>query len=639
MNAAPDPITLLRQKEETRSLFSVYRIVGDRAPDQCLFLAIETFWKGVAKAIGVQDAERVLLNAYSIADTNIVLRVSAPLLLSEDVAKVPQTFDEEGFRDEIDGIRWRSAGRESKAVRLRTIERIKAASPGDEQTKGSKSRPDGSLTDARRNRVIQRGAMQHVFVIPEGEDEATVVVEQVEALWKRLHDRKGRTNAESVTLRCYRISGRIGTICTIAPMHMSSEIAIAGEMLEVPGEGYVVDGAPWTEPTAEMQEARALGIAGGRTRMIERLRRGVRLNKDGSPRGGQDRFVSDGQENATIHIHGHEPFHFQRKRNRAAVDGPGTLIRLSVPRNEDERKDGFTPIVLALKARCGSAIERDPHGFSVVGALSQPSSTSIVMSVPQSSVARIEGLRGIRTTSFSLDDVGKLDLVSARTIATILGCGTGVPDDVRAGTSLRASGRGRGNPIVTALRDVHPSMLVVAIANIIVGLWTIVETMWHALGDRAFMAVDRLLVRDHVPAPVRLVAQPPSPTVWSLLHDVLQEDRERIEAARHRCEEFVRVGERLGDLRSSETSSSISGLVSRMASELTEVIAYGSRAEASKAAAGVLDTMERLARRAEDERARLVQGLTDRLETTRRFVDAKLDDQGLSSIPDEGSRA
>lgn len=638
MNAALDPITLLPQKEETRSLFSVYRIVGDRAPEQCLFLAIETFWKGVAKAIGVEDAELVLLNAYSIADTNIVLRVSAPLLLSEDVAKVPQTFDEEGFRDEIDGIRWRSAGRESKAVRLRTIERLKAASPQDGQAKGSKSGLDGSLTDARRDRVTQRGAMQHVFVIPEGEDPAAVVVGQVETLWKRLRDRKGQTNAESVTLRCFRISGSIGTICTIAPMHMSSEIAIAGEMLELPGEGYVVDGAPWTGPTTEMQEARAFGIAGGRTRVIDRLRRGVRLNKDGSPRDGADRFISDGHGNATIHIHGHEPFHFQRKRNPKVEDGPTTLIRLSIARSEDARKDGFSPIVLALKAKCGSAIERDPRGFSIVGTLSQPSSTSVVMSVPDSSVARIERLRGIRTTSFSLDDVGKLDLVSARTIATILGCGTGVPDNARAGTSLRVSATGRENPVVSALQAAHPSMLLVAIANMIVGLWTIVETIWHTIGDHASRTMARTPVRDATPARAAIPAPTPTPEVWGLLHDVLADDHERIDAARRHCEEFTRVGERLGDLRSSETSSSISGLVSRMASELTDVVAYGTRAEASKAASGVLDTLERLAQRAEDERARLVQGLTDRLDTTRRFVDAKLDDQGLSSIPDEGSR-
>ena len=636
MNAALDPITLLPQKEETRSLFNVYRIVGDRAPDQCLFLAIETFWKGVAKAIGVEDAELVLLNAYSIADTNIVLRVSAPLLLSEDVAKVPQTFDEEGFRDEIDGIRWRSAGRESKAVRLRTIERLKAASPQDGQAKGSKSGLDGFLTDARRNGVIQRGAMQHVFVIPEGHDEATAVVEQVEALWKRLRERKGRTDAESVTMRCFRVSGSIGTICAIAPMHMSSEIAIAGEMLEVPGEGYVVDGDSWTEPTADMQKARTLGIAGGRSRVVDRLRSGVRLNKDGSPCGGTDRFVSDGQGNATIHIHGHEPFHFKRKR--PTHDGPGALIRLSIPRNEDAKKDGLTAIVLALKARCGSTIERDPEAFSVVGTLSQPSSTSVVMSVPQSSVARIETLRGIRTTSFSLDDVGKLDLTSARTIATILGCGTGVPDDVRAGTALCASGEGRGNPLVTALRALHPSMLVIAIANVIVGLWTIVETVWHTIGDHASRTMARTPVRDATPPRAGLAAPTRAPGVWSLLHDVLPDDHERIDAARRRCEDFAKVGERLGDLRSSETSSSISGLVSRMASELAEVVAYGTRAEASKAASGVLDTLERLARRAEDERARLVQGLTDKLDTTRRFIDAKLDDQGLSSIPDEGSR-
>ena len=638
MSAALDPITLLPQKEETRSLFSVYRIVGDKAPDQCLFLAIETFWKKVAKVIGVEGAERVLLNAYSIADTNIVLRVSAPLPLSEDVAKVPQTFDEEGFRYEIDGIGWRSAGRGSKAVRLRTIERLKAASAADEPETGSKSRPGNSVMDSRKSRVTQRGAMQHVFVIPEGKDPAAIVVEQVEALWKRLRDRKGQTNAESVTLRCFRVSGSIGTICAIAPMHMSSEIAIAGEMLEVPGEGYVVDDDSWTEPTADMQRARTLGIAGGRSRVVDRLRSGVRLNKDGSPCGGTDRFVSDGQGNATIHIHGHEPFHFQRKRNQAAVNDPGTLIRLSIARNEDDRKDGFSPIVLALKARCGSAIERDPHGFSVVGTLSQPSSTSIVMSVPQSSVARIEGLRGIRTTTFSLDDVDKLDLVSARKIATILGCEAGVPDDAHDGTSLRTSQAGRGNPVVTALRSIHPSMLVVAIANLIVGLWTIVETVWHTVGDHASRTMARTPVRDATPTRTGIPAPTRAPGVWILLHDVLPDDHERIDAARRRCEDFAKVGERLGDLRSSETSSSISGLVSRMASELAEVVAYGTRAEASKAASGVLDTLERLARRAEDERARLVQGLTDKLDTTRRFIDAKLDDQGLSSIPDEGSR-
>lgn len=273
-----------------------------------------------------------------------------------------------------------------------------------------------------------------------------------------------------------------------------------------------------------------------------------------------------------------------------------------------------------------------------MGTLSQPSSTSIVMSVPQSSVARIEGLRGIRTTTFSLDDVDKLDLVSARKIATILGCEAGVPDDAHDGTSLRTSQAGRGNPVVTALRSIHPSMLVVAIANLIVGLWTIVETVWHTVGDHASRTMARTPVRDATPTRTGIPAPTRAPGVWILLHDVLPDDHERIDAARRRCEDFAKVGERLGDLRSSETSSSISGLVSRMASELAEVVAYGTRAEASKAASGVLDTLERLARRAEDERARLVQGLTDKLDTTRRFIDAKLDDQGLSSIPDEGSR-
>lgn len=46
-----------------------------------------------------------------------------------------------------------------------------------------------------------------------------------------------------------------------------------------------------------------------------------------------------------------------------------------------------------------------------------------------------------------------------------------------------------------------------------------------------------------------------------------------------------------------------------------------------------MDTVDRLAERAEQERVRLVSQVAMRLETTRRFVDAKLDHQGLVPLP------
>jgi len=464
-------------KRTHRSQFHIFRIVGDLPPEECLPLAIDGLWRMITREIGADAARTVGLGNISVEARRVIVRIWTPVDHADYIAKLPMTFDADGWQEELREICWRKPDRAANEMRRRALE-----------------------------------------------------------------------------------------------AHRSQSIATTEQM----GAVTVVDHDPDDVPVAT----------------------------------GDDAYASE-----------------------------GTLVRISVPWKGVSKAVNagrrYGAITAFLKSSCTGMLRTSPGSMRIVGTIEQPSSTSLVVELPQNLALRIERMASsVRVTAFSKNDLHTVDRRSAYEFATVMKCRIH-HDYANEARSITVASDGLDEPRgAVADRWLRPSPVVRATRHdALHRAWRLMAGVLDLmlLPFEVLIALDKGLgktsprIVDHAPNPIR---------VWTLLERALPDEPDRILICRTRCDEFERVAARWGDARSAETSSSVTGLLDRLAAEMADMVEWSLPQEVEAAAKDVLDTLERLGLRAEEERRRLVSGLRGRLDTTRRFVELKLDDSELASIPD-----
>lgn len=367
-----------------------------------------------------------------------------------------------------------------------------------------------------------------------------------------------------------------------------------------------------------------------------------------------DRFTTNADGTTTIAIDGSEPFTFVRK---PAQDRDTVLVRLSVGMEWKSATPAHARIIAFVKSVCRDHLDGDTWNLRVIGTLSQPKSESVVMQVPEAMMRTLLSTSSsVRTAEFSAVDLDKLLTEHADRIAILMGCSSGLN-----GRRLRTEAHKQDVPAKELVATATPSYGdkggLQRVANAggrdmsdrgLIGValfhtWRLVGSTLEFIWD-PFRAMERMWLYKQLDnggstAGTAIAGPKPRATAWKLLRTVLEDQTARIEAAESHCDEFERVANRWGDAVSADTSASVGALLDRIATELQEIFEFGSADERTAAGMDTLETLERLGLRAEEERSRLVQNLRARLDTTRRFVDAKLDDRGLTSVTDIGRAA
>jgi hypothetical protein len=632
-----------------RGQFHIFRIVGDRTPEECVPIAIDALWRTLSREIGLDAAISIHITGVSVEPNRILIGMRTPEVHADDVARIPATFDDAEWLVALNEVSWRNENDDLRRMRGDALAAI-----------------DKQLSLARGKAVSNcgvdgRGAMEKTFEIPEGANGHVEAMKAVSETWSRLREKKGVDVAESVKLRCVRIEAGRGTICAVAPMFMASEIALCCSMQEHPGRRYVVDGQEWCAPGRELVDLRREAIRPTdvarsmmRDMMSTALRRKAsmaRMDPQDGPTGPIDRFTTHADGTRTVQIGGRETSTSVRRDDE---DRDTVLVRLSVKKESECGRAEHDRIIAFVKSACRGHLDSDPWDIRVIGTLSQPKSESVVMQVPEGMMRVLRSTSSsVRTTDFAATDVGGLRILQVDRISIMMGCFSGL-NARRLRTEPRTDESATTHPVATTA----PSYDDRTRLHRIDGTEAVKESERGLIGDALFHTW-RLLgaamgfIRDPFLAMERMIDAPGTgkyatttiagpvtkETTWDLLRSVLHDQDGRIMDAETGCAEFERVATRWGDAQSAETSSSIGALLDRIASELQDILAFGSEAERRAAAMDTLETLERLGRRAEEERARLVRDLRTRLDTTRRFVDSKLDHRGLTSVTEVGHAA